>query len=161
MPLLLLSLAQFLLALDYSIVYVALPGMASDLDLDLPAAQWVVSAYAVPFAGFLLVGGRLADRVGAGRLFVAATVAFGVAGVGRRPRVVRRGAARRPVRPGPRRRAARSRRSWACSARCSRPAPARCRSGARSARPASPRASSSAASSPASRGAGRSSSTCP
>lgn len=81
MPLLLLSLAQFLLALDYSIVYVALPGMASDLDLDLAAAQWVVSAYAVPFAGFLLVGGRLADRVGAGRLFVAATVAFGAAGV--------------------------------------------------------------------------------
>lgn len=82
MPLLLLSLAQFLLALDYSIVYVALPGMSRDLDLDLPAAQWVVSAYAVPFAGFLLVGGRLADRVGAGRLFVAATVAFGVASVG-------------------------------------------------------------------------------
>ncbi|MEV4510520.1 MFS transporter [Dactylosporangium sp. NPDC049525] len=82
MPLLLLSLAQFLLALDYSIVYVALPGMARDLHLNLPAAQWVVSAYAVPFAGFLLVGGRLADRVGAGRLFVAATVAFGVASVG-------------------------------------------------------------------------------
>jgi MFS family permease len=82
MPLLLLSLAQFLLALDYSIVYVALPAMSSDLHLDLPAAQWVVSAYAVPFAGFLLVGGRLADRVGAGRLFVVATVAFGVASVG-------------------------------------------------------------------------------
>lgn len=80
MPLLLLSLAQFLLALDYSIVYVALPGIAADLGLDLAAAQWVVSAYAVPFAGFLLLGGRIADRVGAARLFVAATVAFGVAG---------------------------------------------------------------------------------
>src|SRR5258708_6669013 len=76
-----LSLAQFLLALDYSIVYVALPGIARDLHLDLASAQWVVSAYAVPFAGFLLVGGRLADRVGAGRLFVAAVALFGVAGV--------------------------------------------------------------------------------
>ncbi|MEV0127744.1 MFS transporter [Dactylosporangium sp. NPDC050688] len=81
MPLLLLSVAQFLLALDYSIVYVALPGLAADLGLDLAAAQWVVSAYAVPFAGFLLVGGRLADRVGAGRLFVAAAAGFGVASV--------------------------------------------------------------------------------
>ncbi|MET7419579.1 MFS transporter [Dactylosporangium sp. NPDC005555] len=84
MPLLLLSLmsaAQFLLALDYSIVYVALPGIAADLGLSLAAAQWVVSAYAVPFAGFLLLGGRIADRVGAGRLYVAATVAFGVASV--------------------------------------------------------------------------------
>ncbi|MEU0554868.1 MFS transporter [Dactylosporangium sp. NPDC006015] len=81
MPLLLLSLAQFLLALDYSIVYVALPAIAADLDLSLTAAQWVVSAYAVPFAGFLLFGGRLADRVGAGRLFVAATVLFGAASV--------------------------------------------------------------------------------
>ncbi|WP_344407644.1 MFS transporter, partial [Dactylosporangium fulvum] len=81
MNLVVLALAQFLLALDYSIVYVALPGMARDLGLDLGTAQWVVSAYAVPFAGFLLVGGRLADRVGAGRLFVAATALFGVASV--------------------------------------------------------------------------------
>ncbi|MFB9187047.1 MFS transporter [Dactylosporangium sucinum] len=81
MNLVVLALAQFLLALDYSIVYVALPGIADDLGLDLGTAQWVVSAYAVPFAGFLLVGGRLADRVGAARLFVAATALFGVASV--------------------------------------------------------------------------------
>ncbi|MET7396119.1 MFS transporter [Dactylosporangium sp. NPDC005572] len=81
MNLVVLALAQFLLALDYSIVYVALPGIADDLGLDLGTAQWVVSAYAVPFAGFLLVGGRLADRVGASRLFVAATALFGVASV--------------------------------------------------------------------------------
>ncbi|MGI5238217.1 MFS transporter [Dactylosporangium sp. CA-139066] len=79
MILTLLSAAQFLLALDYSIVYVALPGIARDLDLDLAAAQWVVSAYAVPFAGFLLLGGRLADRLGPGRLFLGATLLFGAA----------------------------------------------------------------------------------
>ncbi|WP_426505078.1 MFS transporter [Dactylosporangium sp. McL0621] len=74
-----LSAAQFLLALDFSIVYVALPAIARDLGLSLAAAQWVVSAYAVPFAGFLLLGGRLSDRWGAGRLFLAATLLFGLA----------------------------------------------------------------------------------
>jgi MFS family permease len=74
-----LSVAQFLIALDYSIVYVALPSIAADLGLDPATAQWIVSAYAVPFAGFLVVGGRLTDRVGARRMFVAAIVAFGIA----------------------------------------------------------------------------------
>ncbi|WP_432991421.1 MFS transporter [Dactylosporangium sp. CA-233914] len=74
-----LSAAQFLLALDFSIVYVALPGIAADLGLPLTTAQWVVSAYAVPFAGFLLLGGRLADRLGAGRIFLAALLLFGLA----------------------------------------------------------------------------------
>ncbi|GAA3303220.1 MFS transporter [Dactylosporangium vinaceum] len=73
-----LAAAQFLLALDYSIVYVALPVIARDLGLPLGAAQWVVSAYAVPFAGLLLVGGRLADRFGAGRLFLVAVLLFGL-----------------------------------------------------------------------------------
>jgi MFS family permease len=74
-----LAMAQFLIALDYSIVYVALPSVAADLRLEPALAQWIVSAYAVPFAGFLIAGGRLADRVGARRLFVAAVVFFGLA----------------------------------------------------------------------------------
>ncbi len=74
-----LSIAQFLIALDYSIIYIALPSVAADLDLEPATAQWVVSAYAVLFAGFLVVGGRLSDRVGAGRMFTVAIVAFGVA----------------------------------------------------------------------------------
>jgi MFS family permease len=74
-----LSLAQFLIALDYSIIYIALPSIAVDLHLAPTVAQWVVSAYAVLFAGFLIAGGRLADRLGAARLFVAAIVMFGVA----------------------------------------------------------------------------------
>ncbi|MBV8932314.1 MAG: MFS transporter, partial [Kutzneria sp.] len=75
----LLSLAQFLIALDYSIIYVALPSIAGDLRLQPALAQWVVSAYAVLFAGFLLLGGRLSDRVGAPRLFLVAIITFGVA----------------------------------------------------------------------------------
>lgn len=74
-----LSVAQFLIALDYSIIYIALPSIAADLRLDPELAQWVVSAYAVLFAGFLVVGGRLSDRVGAGRMFVGAVIGFGLA----------------------------------------------------------------------------------
>jgi MFS family permease len=74
-----LSVAQFLIALDYSIIYIALPSVAADLRLEPSLAQWVVSAYAVLFAGFLVVGGRLTDRVGAKRLFTVAIVFFGAA----------------------------------------------------------------------------------
>lgn len=79
MVLAVLSVAQFLIALDYSIVYLALPSVAAELDLEPATTPWVVSAYAVLFAGFLVVGGRLSDRVGAGRVFTVAIVAFGVA----------------------------------------------------------------------------------
>jgi Major Facilitator Superfamily len=79
MTLALLSIAQFLIALDYSIIYVALPSVAADLGLEPELAQWVVSAYAVLFAGFLVAGGRLTDRVGPKRLYVVAIVWFGLA----------------------------------------------------------------------------------
>ena len=74
-----LSVAQFLIALDYSIIYIALPSIAGDLGLDPALAQWVVSAYAVLFAGFLFVVVRVSDRVGRARLFIEAIVSFGVA----------------------------------------------------------------------------------
>ena len=74
-----LSVAQFLIALDYSIIYIALPSIGADLHVDAAVAQWVVSAYAVLFAGFLVVGGRLADLVGHRGLFVVAIVTFGMA----------------------------------------------------------------------------------
>jgi MFS family permease len=78
-----LSVAQFLIALDYSIIYVALPSVAAELHLEPSLAQWVVTSYGVLFAGFLVVGGRLSDRLGAKRLFITAIVLFGVAsGVG-------------------------------------------------------------------------------
>lgn len=73
------SLAQFLIALDYSIVYLALPSMARGLALAPAVTPWVVSAYAVLFAGFLIVGGRLTDRFGARRMFVGSILIFGAA----------------------------------------------------------------------------------
>ncbi|MFF3850085.1 MFS transporter [Streptomyces sp. NPDC002328] len=74
-----LSAAQFLIALDFSVIFVALPDIGSDLTLSGSAMQWVVSAYSVFFAGFLIVGGRVGDRLGARKLFMAALVLFGVA----------------------------------------------------------------------------------
>ena len=74
-----LSVAQFLIALDYSIIYVALPSIGGEFGLSPAVTQWVVSAYAVLFAGFLVVGGRLTDRVGPKQMFILAMVVFGAA----------------------------------------------------------------------------------
>lgn len=77
--LVLVSVAQFLIALDYSIVYLALPSIEGSLRIAPGLVQWVVSAYGVLFAGFLVVGGRLTDRFGPVRMFVIAISLFGIA----------------------------------------------------------------------------------
>ncbi|MEU8080290.1 MFS transporter [Catellatospora citrea] len=74
-----LAIAQFLIALDYSIVYIALPNIGAEFDLSESSIQWVVSGYAVFFAGFLVVGGRASDRFGPRNLFIAAMAVFGIA----------------------------------------------------------------------------------
>jgi len=66
----LLAFAQLIIALDYNIVFVALPVIGEGLRFSESALQWVVSAYAVAFGGFLLLGGRLADLIGKRRAFV-------------------------------------------------------------------------------------------
>src|SRR5665213_2999955 len=71
--------AQFMVILDLSIVNVALPSIQSSLGFSSPDLQWVVNAYAITFAGFLLLGGRVADRFGQRRMFVVALVLFGLA----------------------------------------------------------------------------------
>jgi DHA2 family methylenomycin A resistance protein-like MFS transporter len=63
------GIAQALIALDYAIVYVALPTLAEDLNLSLSEMQWVVSLYGLAFAALLLAGGSLCDRLGARRIF--------------------------------------------------------------------------------------------
>jgi EmrB/QacA subfamily drug resistance transporter len=66
----LLALAQLVTALDYNIVYVALPTIGADLSFSASALQWVISAYAVAFGGFLLLGGRMSDLLGRRRMFM-------------------------------------------------------------------------------------------
>ena len=75
----LLSAVQFMVVLDIAIVNVALPSIKIDLGFSQENLQWVISAYALVFGGFLLLGGRLADILGRRRIFVAGLVLFTVA----------------------------------------------------------------------------------
>jgi len=74
----LLALAQFIIAIDYNNVYVALPDIGRELGFSSQSLQWVVSAYAVAFGGLLLLGGRAADRLGARRMFILALLVYGL-----------------------------------------------------------------------------------
>jgi EmrB/QacA subfamily drug resistance transporter len=71
--------AQFMVILDLSIVNVALPHIQLDLEFTAPQLQWVVDAYAITFAGFLMFGGRAADHFGQRRTFVVALLVFALA----------------------------------------------------------------------------------
>jgi EmrB/QacA subfamily drug resistance transporter len=72
----LLSVVQFMVVLDIAIVNVALPSIQVDLGFSQENLQWVISAYALVFGGFLLLGGRAADLLGRRRLFLAGIVVF-------------------------------------------------------------------------------------
>ena len=67
--------------LDSTVVNVALPAIADDLDAGLAGQQWVVEAYMLTLVSLLLVGGSLGDRFGRRRMFVAGLVGFGVTSV--------------------------------------------------------------------------------
>src|SRR5262249_49014923 len=68
--------AFFMVILDAAIVTVALPSIQTDLNFSAQGLQWVVSAYALTFAGFLLLGGRAADLLGRRRVFIVGIVLF-------------------------------------------------------------------------------------
>src|SRR5882724_1367980 len=70
--------AQFMVVLDVSIVNVALPKMRADLGLSADGQQWIVNAYTLTFAGFLLLGGRAADLFGRRRVFMLGLALFTV-----------------------------------------------------------------------------------
>jgi EmrB/QacA subfamily drug resistance transporter len=68
--------AFFMVILDASIVFVALPSIGADLGFSEQGLQWVVSAYALTFGGLLLLGGRAADLLGRRRVFMAGVAVF-------------------------------------------------------------------------------------
>ncbi len=70
------AVAQFMVVLDVSIVNVALPQMRHDLGLSITTQQWVVNAYTLTFAGFLMLGGRAADFFGPRRVFLVGLSLF-------------------------------------------------------------------------------------
>ena len=77
--LILCCLAQFMVILDVSVVNVALPSIRHALHFSEENLQWVVNAYTVTFAGFLLLGGRAADLIGRRIVFVCGLVLFALA----------------------------------------------------------------------------------
>jgi EmrB/QacA subfamily drug resistance transporter len=74
----LLAFAQLIISIDYNIVYVALPEIGDGLGFSAQTLQWVISAYAVAFGGFLLLGGRACDLWGPRRIFVLGLSLYGV-----------------------------------------------------------------------------------
>jgi EmrB/QacA subfamily drug resistance transporter len=72
-------LAQFMVILDVSIVNVALPSIRGDLGFSATGLQWVVNAYTLAFAGFLLLGGRAADLIGRREVFAGGLLLFSLA----------------------------------------------------------------------------------
>jgi MFS family permease len=85
----LLCVAQFVVVLDTTIVAIALPAIQRSLHVATADLQWVVTAYTLTFAGFLVLAGRLADLHGRRRVFVAGLALFAgaslVCGLGRSP----------------------------------------------------------------------------
>ncbi|WP_353940589.1 MFS transporter [Streptomyces sp. HUAS MG91] len=76
-----LALAQLIIALDYSIVFVALPDIGEGVGFSGQQLQWVIGAYAVAFGGCLLLGGRLADLLGRRRMFLTGLALYAIASV--------------------------------------------------------------------------------
>jgi EmrB/QacA subfamily drug resistance transporter len=72
-------MAQFMVVLDVSIVNVALPSISADLGFTPASLAWVVNAYTLAFAGFLLLGGRAADLLGRREVFASGLALFAVA----------------------------------------------------------------------------------
>ncbi|MFF5341508.1 MFS transporter [Streptomyces althioticus] len=70
---------QFLVVLDISVVNVALPSVRGGLGLDEQGLQWVVNAYSIAFAGFMLLGGRAGDLYGRKRMFLVGLGLFTLA----------------------------------------------------------------------------------
>ncbi|MFF4411949.1 MFS transporter [Streptosporangium sp. NPDC001559] len=75
----LLAFAQLIISIDYNVVYVALPEIGSGLGFSTQSLQWVISAYAVAFGGFLLLGGGGSDLFGPRRMFASGLWPYAVA----------------------------------------------------------------------------------
>lgn len=79
--LVILCAAQFVVALDFSILNIALPTLGPELGFTDASLQWAVTAFALPSGGFLLLFGRIGDMTGRRRVFIAGLVLFTAASV--------------------------------------------------------------------------------
>jgi EmrB/QacA subfamily drug resistance transporter len=78
-PLIVLASAHLMVILDTTVIFVALPAAQRALGLPVTARQWVITAYTLAFAALLLLGGRLADRLGARRTLMIGVTGFACA----------------------------------------------------------------------------------
>jgi EmrB/QacA subfamily drug resistance transporter len=78
-PLAVIASAHLMAVLDTTIMFVALPSVQHGLGMTVSARQWVVTAYTLSLAGLLLLGGRLADRIGARNTLLIGVIGFAVA----------------------------------------------------------------------------------
>lgn len=78
----LLCIAQFMVVLDVQVVAIALPAIQREFALSQANLQWVITAYVLPFGGFLLLAGRAADLYGRRRFFIAGLLLFALASLG-------------------------------------------------------------------------------
>jgi EmrB/QacA subfamily drug resistance transporter len=74
----LVLLAILMVVIDTTVLTVSIPTMRRDLDTTLSAMQWVISGYALSYASFLVIGGRLGDMYGPRRLLLAGATLFGI-----------------------------------------------------------------------------------
>jgi len=80
LALVVLAIAQLMVVLDATIVNVALPDISRALNVHSNSdLQWVVTGYTLTFGGFLLLGGKLADRIGRRKVFLAGALLFATA----------------------------------------------------------------------------------
>ena len=77
--LLVIGISQLMIILDATIVNVAIPRAAADIGINPADAQWMVTAYALPFGALLLLGGRVADYLGRKRMLMVSLAGFAIA----------------------------------------------------------------------------------
>jgi len=75
----LITLAQFIIAVDFTIVQVALPSIGREFGVSFNGLQWIVTAYGLTLAGFLMLSGRLTDIYGRKKLFIIGVLVFSIA----------------------------------------------------------------------------------
>jgi len=78
LALFILAISQLVMALDYTIIFIAMPSLGNELGFSANHLQWVVSAFSLAYGGFLLLGGRLSDLLGRRRMFIIAMALFGL-----------------------------------------------------------------------------------
>ncbi|MDQ6986041.1 MAG: MFS transporter [Candidatus Dojkabacteria bacterium] len=77
-PLIIISLALFVVIIDTTIINVSITDVVKDLDTDIASMQWVITIYALIMAALLIVGGKLGDIYGRKRMFMIGKFTYGV-----------------------------------------------------------------------------------